>query len=126
MYPSFLATKNMLPWKNMKPKKILGWILITFGLVIIGGSLYFSFTIFTGKAVPPTVFEVAEQEPSTAATQNLTEEELTKLIQEQVRGMIPTEMLSQLLNLLAWSVFVGLLIFGGGKLASIGIKLSKE
>ena len=45
------------------------------------------------------------------------------MIGEQLKGIIPVDSVSNLLNLIAWSIFAAILIFGGAQIASLGIKL---
>jgi len=106
-------------------KKIFGWILIIAGLAIIVFALYFSYTIFTGKMKAPEIFK---PENNTAAlTAPLNQQDLQnsidQAIQEQIKNIVPSEFITQFFNLISWSIFAGLLIFGGAKISAIGIKM---
>lgn len=117
----------------MKIKRILGWVLICLGLAIIFWSLYSSYNIFTAKAEVPEVFKI-EQEPQLSSEKKNREdlspseiqEEMEKMIEQQIKEIIPSEVLSKLLNLIAWMMLAGILVFGGGKISGIGIRLIKE
>jgi len=114
----------------MKLKKIFGWVLLIIGIAIIFVSLYFSFTIFTNRSEAPNLFKIEEPEVEvSASTGNSLEDiqkNLEKAMQEQIKNIIPKEFLSQLLDLIAWSIFAGLSVFGGSKISSIGINLIRQ
>lgn len=118
-------------------KKILGWVLLTTGLLIIFSGLYHSYQIFTAKAQVPELFKMgqakieetapsAKNESQKTLTPAESQEEIKKMISEQMKEMVPAEFLSKILNLISWSIFVGILFLGGGKLSSIGINLLRE
>lgn len=115
----------------MKIKKIIGWVLLVSGLIIIFWALYSSYNIFTVKAPVPEIFkiereiEIPERDKTTPTSPEELQEEMKKIIQEQIKEIIPPEFLSKLLNLISWSIFAGILIFGGSKISGIGIKLIK-
>jgi len=46
----------------MKARKVIGWLLLLVGLIIIFYSLFTSYNIFTGKSTGPTVFKMPEKE----------------------------------------------------------------
>ncbi len=120
----------------MNIKKIIGWVLLILGLLIIFWGLYSSYNIFTAKTKAPEIFktEVQDISPKTTTQKDKTkpltpaalQEEMKKNIDEQIKEIIPSSFIPQLLNLISWSIFVGILIFGGGKLSGIGIRLIKE
>ncbi|OIP76126.1 MAG: hypothetical protein AUK06_00570 [Parcubacteria group bacterium CG2_30_36_18] len=112
--------------------KIFGWVLLIAGVIIIFGTLYSSYNIFTGKATIPEIFKIeakkvaAPTEEKIPASQTELQKEMEKMIGEQLQGLIPTDVLPKMLNLFVWSILAGLLIFGGSQLSSLGIKLIKE
>lgn len=99
-------------------KKILGLVLLFAGIIIIVYSLYYSFNIFTAKITAPEIFKT---ETAVSPAKGGVEE----MISQQLKGMIPADSMPQLLNLISWSIFASLLIFGGGQVSGIGIKLLK-
>ena len=106
-------------------KKIPGLVLLFGGLIIILYSIYSSYNIFTAKAFAPEIFKVEEKTISQKSGSQDIQAQLQNLLQEQLRGLVPAGSLPQLLNLLSWSIFAGILIFGGGQIAGLGIKLLK-
>jgi len=105
-------------------KKILGLILLFLGIVIILYTLYSSFNIFTAKTTAPEIFKLEAQVSSQKGAQGI-EAQFQEMIEEQLKGIIPVDSVSTLLNLISWSILAGILIFGGAQISSLGIKLIK-
>lgn len=103
-------------------KKTLGLVLLVLGIAIICYGLYSSFSIFTAKTAAPNVFKSETQTLPQKIGQDI-EAQLQDMIGEQLKGIIPTDSVSSMLNLAAWSIFAGILIFGGAQIAGLGIKL---
>lgn len=102
-------------------KKILGIILLIAGLLVIFYALYSSYNIFTGKTGAPEIFE-APVAAQSAGSQDI-QGQLQNMISEQLKGLLPVGSLTTILNLASWSVFAGILTFGGAQIAGLGIKL---
>jgi len=104
--------------------KISGLILLIIGLAIIIWTLYSSYNIFTGKTDMPEIFESDMQQASSSVQsgQN-TQAQIEKMISEQIKGLIPVDVISKILNLAVWSMLAFILIFGGTQIANLGIKL---
>lgn len=95
--------------------------------MIIIWSLYFSFRVFTGQVEPPSLFDMSQKEIEETGISFNNEQDLEEsvkaLVGSQIQNMVPSEFINKLFDLMALSVFVGLLIFGGGKVSLIGTKL---
>ena len=102
--------------------KALGIILLFLGLAIILGTLYFSFNIFTAKAAPPQIFKMENQ---AASPSQGFDEQIQEIVSEQLKGLIPVDSITTILNLIAWSIFAGILVFAGAHISGLGIKLIK-
>jgi len=111
--------------------KITGFVLLALGLAIILGSLYYSYNIFTGATEVPQIFKLSKSTVAPSSLeqssdlQNQLEQSLGNAIGEQIKGILPQDSLPTLLNLLTWSMFVGLAILAGSQIANLGIKLIK-
>lgn len=107
-------------------RKILGLILLFGGLAIIIYGLYSSYGIFTAKNEAPVVFETPKQlnVVQKGSDQDL-QSQLQNLLGDQLKGLLPADSVPQLLNLLSWSIFAGILILSGGQISGLGIKLLK-
>ncbi len=51
--------------------------------------------------------------------------DIEKVIREQLKRILPTKTIIGFLNLIAWSIFSAILIFGGAQISTLGIKLIK-
>jgi len=115
-----------------KIAKIFSLILLFVGLGIIFWVIFSSYNIFTGKAQAPEIFKVVEEKITTPtkgktpATQAELQTEIEKMMQEQLKGILPADTLPKLLNLMSWAIFAGILFFGGSQIAGLGIKLLKS
>ena len=111
----------------MNFSKIAGWLLLIVGLIIIGWTLFSSYNIFTGKTAAPEIFEMPEEEvlSQEREAQDL-KAQFEKMIGEQIKGLIPLDILPEILNLVVWSMLAFILIFGGSQISSLGIKLIKK
>ncbi len=106
-------------------KKLFGWVMLLGGLVIIFYSLYSSYEIFNAKKDAPVVFEMAKQlGVAPGATQDL-QAQLQKALEEQFKNILPADSITELFNLISWSIFAGILILGGAQISGLGIKLIK-
>ena len=105
-------------------KKLLGLVLLFSGLIIIFYSLYSSYNIFTVKTAAPEIFKTQAASPPKNGGESA-EAQLQQMISEQLKGLLPTGSTHQLLNLMSWSIFAGILILGGAQISSLGIKLLK-
>ena len=106
-------------------QKFIGWTLLFVGILIIAWSLYSTYNIFTAKDTPPEIFKTKEIVYQKDGNQGL-EFQVEEIIEEQLRGMIPADTLPTLLNLIAWSIFAGVMFFGGAQIAGTGAKLIKQ
>lgn len=106
----------------MNTEKILGFVLLGVGVAIILYSLSVSYMIFTGSNDAPALFSASPGEKS--SLQDL-QNQLPDILRQQLQGLLPQDLIPEMLNLVAWSVLAGLLIFGGAQIAGLGIKLVK-
>lgn len=112
--------------------RILGIVLLIAGLVVIGWALYTSYNIFNGKTVAPEIFKLQAKEIKEPAakgkisTMQDIEGQLNQMVADQVMGLFPSDTVPKLLNLISYSIFVSILIFGGAQIAGLGAKLIKK
>jgi hypothetical protein len=106
-------------------KQIVGWFLLLVGICIIAYGLYDSFNIFTGEKEAPVVFFLEKGNVVPSSDQGGVEEQMKQMVQEQLDKILPSSFIFRILNLATWSIFVGILIFGGAQISSLGIKLIK-
>ena len=114
----------------MTPTKILGWLLLTLGILIVIYSLFISYKIFTGESRAPDLFKIEEkaeivQRETAKSLESQAEGIVREELQKQFQKMMPSDSIPQFLNLISWSMLAGILILGGAQLSSLGIKLIK-
>ncbi|KKQ18607.1 MAG: hypothetical protein US31_C0003G0036 [Berkelbacteria bacterium GW2011_GWA1_36_9] len=107
--------------------KIIGYVLLIAGLALIVFMVSQSYSIFTGKALPPVIFKVSSfQSALEKSTEPLDlQGQMQNVVNQQIGQVLPPEILPKIFNLVAWSFFAFILIFAGGTIASIGVKLIK-
>ncbi|MBX4200853.1 hypothetical protein KW786_01865 [Candidatus Parcubacteria bacterium] len=101
--------------------KILGYILLSVGLLLIIVPLVQTVMIFTGNGNPPQIFKVQSEEAQKPASQF----DIQGQVQSALEKMLPIAWINYSLNLTNWMVLLFILMFGGGQLANIGIRLIK-
>ncbi len=115
---------------NEKFQKIIGWVLLFAGVGIIFWGLYSSYNIFNNKSQAPEIFKIEEKKETSQkkvqGLQALAEEKVKELVGEQFKEIFPPGFLPKIFNLISWSIFAGILIFGGSQLSHLGIKMIKE
>jgi hypothetical protein len=111
--------------KNMALSKTMGFLVLLLGLAIIIWSLYQVYGVYTQKITIPDFFKISESASLENKTAGGIEQQLQSAIKQQLSNFIPTNTISQSLNLGFFAVVIGLFIFGGSKIALIGVKLIK-
>lgn len=116
---------------NFNFQKFIAWALLLGGLCLISWTLYSSFNIFTAKALAPQIFKIEKEdgliiEEKIPTTPVDFQKEMEKIIGEQIKEIIPIKTLTSFFNLIAWSIFAGILIFAGSQISGLGIKLMKK
>lgn len=109
--------------------KILGYILLALGLVLIVFALWQSYNIFTGKTSAPIVF--ATPSPINSSAKNSNSPDIQAQIQNQIQNVLGQQLnqvispalITKTLNLTAWTFLAWILIMAGGAIAGIGVKL---
>lgn len=113
----------------MNTNKVLGFILLGLGLLIIATSIVLSWQIFTGESPVPQLFSLPEKTENNSELSVTSLEDLSKqlpsLLEGQLKELLPSETIPQMLNLAAWSMFAGILLLSGSLVAGIGVKLVK-
>lgn len=106
----------------METNKIIGYVLLLIGILLIVLPLWQTYNIFTGKSLPAQVFV---KPVSLKVDQNVNALDIQGQIQNALIKVIPIDFINNTLNLAAWLLLMWILIYGGGKIAEIGVKLLK-
>ena len=111
----------------MNYQKLVGWILLIAGVILISWTLMSSYNIFTAKAELPEFFPSPKEEIAIKkeAGQDI-QVQMEQMIREQLQGILPFDAVTKILNLTVWSMLAFILIFGGSQISGLGIKLIKN
>lgn len=100
--------------------KIIGYVLLAVGLLLIILPLWQTYNIFTGKSTPAQVF----MKPiALTVNDKVSALDVQGQIQNALIKIIPIGFIDNTLNLTSWLLLMWILIYGGGKIAEIGVKL---
>jgi hypothetical protein len=106
----------------MFAQKFIGWVLVIVAIFTIVWGVYGSYKIFTGQKQAPQIF-VEQKQTASNAPANSIDAVLQQIIGNQVANTLPSNSVSGLFNLIAWSMFMGILFWASGQISGIGIKL---
>lgn len=125
-----------------KNEKILGYLLLFIGLIIIIASTTYAVFILTGKTKPAKVYDVKAPEipiPSASQALDLSSLQNSGIPQQVLDSLkpakqnqptsikiLPDEVFSDLINMFIAYILVMILASAGSKFATIGIQLIKE
>lgn len=106
-------------------KIIVGWVLLALGVGIILWSAWVSYSIYSGSREAPQIFEAPEALDGLSQKEMAgnEQEKMQQAISEQLNQLMPQDSLPKMFNLAVWSMYVFILIFAGGKVATIGVKI---
>jgi len=105
-----------------KTNKIIGYLLLFLGLLIIILSLYQTYNVILGKYKIPQIFHnINFVQPN----KNIVQDDFQKQVENALIKVVPLEMISDFINLFAWVLLISVIMFGGKHLAYIGIKMIK-
>jgi len=107
----------------MEINKIVGYVLLLVGILLIIFPLWQTYNIFTGKALPAQVFTKPD---SLAIDEKASPLDIQKQMQNAFINILPIDLINNTLNLVSWLLLMMILIYGGGKLANIGVNLVKN
>jgi hypothetical protein len=97
----------------IKNEKILGYILLSVGLLFIVFTAHNVYTVFTGSAAAPEIFKMEAIEiPATANSPAV--------------PLMSGQNFGKLLDLVCWYILMFFFAQAGSKIASLGIQLVKE
>jgi hypothetical protein len=118
----------------MESSNIIGWLTFAAGILIILFTLYYSYNVFTGQLEVPQIFEVKVDKITTPAapvsgfptSAEQVQEMISQQLKNQLNEMISQESLFKTFNLATWAIGASVLIFGGSKIAELGVKLIRK
>ncbi len=120
-----------------KSNKVMGWVLIAIGIIIIIGTAVAAISVFTGKASPPKVMSVTAPTISLpnaadAIDTSALPPEIAKSLKQTQNSqqnsfkIFSDEDISKLINIGIFYLLVMFLSTTGLKIASIGTQLTRD
>ena len=107
----------------MEINKTIGYILLLIGILLIALPLWQTYNIFTGKSLPAQVFT---RPVTLQVDEKASPLDIQKQMQNAFIKILPIDSINNTLNLISWLALMWILIFGGGKMADIGVKMIKS
>jgi hypothetical protein len=98
-----------MKWRS---EKIAGYVLLILGVVVIFFSIYEMFVVFTGGSPPPKLFNFSDISVPGTNNQNVM--------------LISGQEVSKFADLFCWLILMFFVMWGGGKVASLGVNLIRE
>jgi len=98
-----------MKWRD---EKIVGYVLLAVGVVVIFFSIYQMWVVFTGGSPPPKLFNFSDVSIPGAQGQNVI--------------LMSGQELSNLADLAFWYILMFFIVWAGGKIASLGVDLLRE
>jgi hypothetical protein len=96
----------------MKDEKIVGYVLLAIGVILIFFSIYQMMNVFTGASPPPSLFSFSDIYFPGAEGRNTL--------------MISGKELNKLAAMAFWYLLMFFIMWAGGKIASLGVNLIRE
>ncbi|MGB9660226.1 MAG: hypothetical protein ACPLY9_06935 [Nitrososphaerales archaeon] len=94
-----------------KYEKVVGYILLIVGVVMILISVYFMFNVFTGTTTPPRLFNFPDIYITVSGEPTL---------------ILHGEEMNKIFAMIFWYLLMFFIMMAGGKIASLGINLIRE
>jgi len=111
--------------------KIIGYVFLFLGVIIILWGVWFSYGIFTDKKPAPELFKKDSSDINLSLPNNFNidpqvQNQINSVLQSQLGTLLAGDSMNKILNLTAWSIFMAILVMACGKISTIGINLIKE
>jgi|SRR3989338_855223 len=103
--------------------KIIGYVLLAVGLLIIIVPLFQAYNIITGISKP---YEIFKYEKPEAPGQPTNQYDVQKQLENAVVKFLPLDLVYKTLNLTALAALFLVFIFGGGQIGKIAVKMLKD
>ncbi len=110
--------------------KYFGMVLIFIGVGVVFFAMFFAVQVFLQEKEPPQIFTPQETllsdlmpDMPTEEETNNNEEELLIAENIKIEDILP---ISELLNIIAASMFAMILVFGGAKITQLGVSIIRE
>jgi hypothetical protein len=92
---------------NLKNGRIVGYVLLAIGIIVIFFAIFEMILVFTSSNAPPKLFNFSD-------------------ISTNGTLLISGQNVNKASDMLAWFVLMAFIMWGGGKIASLGVNLLRE
>jgi len=103
---------------NIKRNVIIGYSLISAGLVLIGLSVFFMYSVFTDSAEPPSLFSIDDVKIRVPSSES--GGETAEIV------LISGNQASKMANMMFWSILMFFVASAGTRISGVGTKLVRE
>lgn len=109
-------------------ERVLGYILLTIGILIMAFSVYFVYLVVSNRITPFTVFQPKQSvgsENRTITENQLSDPRAIAAMQQQIITEVLDSQINKSMNLGTTLVFVYFLMLFGFRVASLGVQLMR-
>jgi|SRR3989344_5516338 len=101
-------------------KKVIGYILLSSGLVLIALPIWQAYNIFATKQIPVEIIQIP------AKSQQSSNTDIQQQVENALSKIVPTDSINKFFNLISWMILALIFMLGGKAFASIGLKILKD
>ena len=92
---------------NLKNGRIVGYVLLTIGVIVIFFAIFEMIFVFTGSNAAPKLFNFSD-------------------ISTNGTVLVSGQNMNKASDMLAWFILMAFIMWGGGKVASLGVNMLRE
>lgn len=123
-----LVNHNKKPQNNYMKERVLGYILLTSGILVMAFSVYFVYLVVSNRITPFTVFQT--KQPVSSETKTITQDQLSDpraiaAMQQQIITEVLDSQINKTMNLGTTLVFTYFLMLFGFRIGSLGVQLMR-
>jgi hypothetical protein len=107
-----LGVRGLAGRSKLKNEKLVGYILLAIGVVVLLFSIVQMMIVYDGSSSPPKLFNFSDITLPASSGGNVT--------------LVAGSQLSLLFNLFFWYILMLFVMFVGGRIASLGVNMIKE
>jgi hypothetical protein len=97
---------------KIKNEKLIGYVLLAIGLILIFFSIFSMYSVFTGSSPAPSLIKVNDIKISIPGIGETT--------------IFSGDAISNIINMLLWLILMIFIASGGSRIGSLGVKLLRE
>ncbi|MDD3510131.1 MAG: hypothetical protein ACOXZP_01365 [Minisyncoccales bacterium] len=110
---------------ELKVKKIIGWVLIASGIIIMASIITTTVSHFSSNTPFPELFSESIEIKGGTSDDPLSDY-MQSIISDQLNSFIPKGSITLFLNIGAWIIFSFFMVFASARISELGLKMLKE